>query len=592
MEVGYILRLLRRWLWLIIAAAVVGAGITLVSSINRTFTYEAKTKVLIGGFMGSTNPNRGDIETGAGLAEIYVELVGTPTVLQGVIDALELDTTVADLKNMVVAGKPGDPPIIIIQAFYSDPETAVAIANETARQLVLHSPTNPTPAQQAQIDLAREQITILNTQVQETLAEIEQIDQRLGADPNGQTENSPLTQQRRALIDQVNQATANIAQFSATIASYEQSTNRPIILEEAVEGSFFRTGPGLAESIFLSALTGVVLAVVAILLIDYLDTTIKTSKNVATLLDVPVIGTIPQLGRKGEAYQKRLLTNWSPRSAIAESYRALQTNLLAASSNGHNDVFLLTSPGEHEGKSVTAANLALSMANSGLRTLLIDADLVQPRLHEIFGLENERGLKNLIGMTPAQVDASALEKPLQQLDIEAQQTINNLNAAVQRGPVDNLLIITSGPTGEGSTNVNEYQSLREWLSVFRLALKADVILFDTPPCLLVSDTSILASAIRADCVLVVQAGRTKRDAAVQARAQFVHIGRDIRGVVLNRVRPADIDHGYNSGYYQNQPVDMHEALTKPQFAAAAKPDPRVVMNGAASEPIRSGQARE
>ena len=589
MEVGYILRLLRRWLWLIIAAAVVGAGITLVTSINRTFTYEAQTKVLIGGVLGSANPNRGDIDTGRGLAEIYVEVVGTPPVLQGVIDTLGLDTTVADLKNMVLAGKPGDPPIIIIQAFYTDPETAVAIANETARQLVLHSPTNPTAAQQAQIDLAREQITILNTQVQEALAEIEQIDGRLGADPGAQNENSPLTQQRRALIDQVNQATANIAQFSATIASYEQSTNRPIILEEAVEGEFFRTGPGLAEGMFLSALTGVVLAVVAILLIDYLDTTIKTSKNAAALLDVPVIGTIPQLGRKGEAYPKRLLTNWSQRSAIAESYRALQTNLLAASSNGHNDVFLITSPGEHEGKSVTAANLALSMANSGLRTLLIDADLVQPRLHEIFGLENERGLKNLIGMTPAQVDAASLEKPLQQLDIEAQQTINNLNAAVQRGPVDNLMIITSGPTGEGSTNMSEYQSLREWLSVFRLALKADVILFDTPPCLLVSDTSILASVIRADCVLVVQAGRTKRDAAVQARAQFVHIGRDIRGVVLNRVRPGDIDHGYNSGYYQNQPIDMREALTKPQFAVPAKADPRVVMNGAVSEPIRTGQ---
>lgn len=576
MDFERLLRVFRKWFWLVILAAGIGAGITAISSINRTFTYQAQARVLIGGFIGSMNPNRGEIETAAVLAETYVELARTPLILQGVIDELGLDMTAANLKELIVVGKPSNPPIIVIQGFANDPDTALAITNATARQLIANSPSNLTPAQQAQVDLAHEQIMLLNRQVQDALAEVTAIDERLSADPNAQMQVNPLTQQRTELINQINQATANIAQFQATINSLEQQTHRLEIIEPAFQAQFFRTGPGLAESIVISAVTGAVLAVIAILLIDYMDTTLKSSKDVTRALDMPVVGTIPQLGKRRAPYNQRLITNWPERSALAESYRALQTNLLAGS-NHHHSVYIITSPGEHEGKSVTAANLAVTMALNGLRVLLVDADLVQPRIHEIFDLDNERGLKNLIALRPVEITPDDLEQATMKLAPETQQTLNNLNACVQQTPVDNLRVITSGPVSQGSTHLSEYNSLRGWVAVFEMVLDVDVILFDTPPCLLVSDASILASTIEAGCVLVVQSGRTGRDAAVQAQTQFRHIGRDFIGVVLNRVKHYDVDHGYNSGYFKNQ-ADMREVLAA-QPIVPVIPDRRILMNG-------------
>jgi protein-tyrosine kinase len=575
MDFERLLRVFRKWFWLVILAMAVGAGITILSSANRTFTYQAQTKVLIGGFIGSTNPSRGEIETGSVLAETYVELISTPLILQGVIDELGLDTDVTQLKRVILAGKPSGPPIIVIQAYANDPDMAVRMANETARQLVAKSPTNLTPAQQAQIDLAREQINLLNQQVQDAQAEIIAIDERLGDDPNAATQISPLTQQRNALAAQINQASANIAQFSATIASIEQRTNRLTIIEEAETAIFFSTGPGLLESTIISAITGAILASVAIVGIDYLDSTIRSSKDATSALNAPVLGTIPQLGKRSAPYHQRLVTNWSQRSAIAESYRALQTNLLAAHNGSGHAVYIITSPGEHEGKSVTTANLAVTMALNGLNVLLIDADMVKPRVHEFFNLDNDRGLKTLISVNPAVVSHDDLDKPVSQLNPNVQQTLNLLGVSVQNTPVQNLRVITSGPVTDNSTHLSEYNSLRDWLPVLYTVLGVDVILFDTPPCLVVSDASILASLIPASCVLVVQSGRTNRDAAVRAQTQFMHIGKTFAGVVLNRVKNYDMDHGYNSGYFKQS----GELRT----ATLLKPDPRVLMNGAASE---------
>lgn len=574
MEVSRILRLFRKWFWLVILAALIGGGVTLALSANRQPTYRAETKVLIGGFIDSSNPNRGEIETGSWLAETYVEIVRTPVVLQGVIDTLGLDLTVSELKEMVKAGKPGNPPILIIQALYESPSMAVDIANEAARQLILHSPTNLTPAQQAQVDLADEQIAGLNEQVQEARAELEAIDQRMATAGESSSQASTLTQQRRALIDQINQATSNIAQFSSLRTEIQSQTNRLEIIEAAVEGEYFRTGPGTIESSAISAITGAILAIVGIVAIDYLDSSIRTSKDAGATLELPVLGTIPELGKGKEPYPQRLITNWSSRSVIAEAYRALQTNLLAATGAGR--VYLVTSPGPGEGKSVTSTNLAVTLAQNGLRVLLIDADMVKPHIHEFFSLPNDYGLKNLIAMRPTAVSAADTAKPLAQLDHDTQKTLNLLHMSVQQTPIDNLRVITSGPTDDSSTHLSEYHSLRAWMDVFRQVLDVEVVVFDTPPCLVMSDASIIASVIHADCVLVVQSGRTGRDAAIRARTQFIHIGAKLTGVVLNRVKMVDIDHGYNSGY-----VKMKEMLVNQQLVSG--------LNGASStSPVQAG----
>ncbi|MBI5667981.1 MAG: polysaccharide biosynthesis tyrosine autokinase [Chloroflexi bacterium] len=518
-----------------VLGAVLGAAISLISSSSQTPTYLAETRVLIGGFITSPNPNRGDIETGAGLAETYVQLASTLPVLQGVVDELKLPITAQDLKKSVLAGKPNDPPLILIQVYYSDPEMAVKIANEVAKQLILKSPSNLTPAQEAQLTLANEQIAILNQQIQATLDEVKAIDERLAA-TQSQNEINPLTLQRNALIEQVNQASANMAQYSSTIASLEQQTNTLTVVDPAVEALPFRTGPGRIEAAFLSALVGAVLAIAAVLAIGYLDPTVRTSKDISDLTDMTVLGTIPQFGRQGKNGNV-LVTNLPLRSNISEAYRTLQTNLLFAAESRGRGVYIITSPGEHEGKTVTAVNLAAMMAQNGVEVLLIDADLLRPSVHEVFDLSNKSGLTTLLS-APFDVSDSRNQE----------RAITLLNGCVQKTSIPRLRVITSGPMVGNLTQLLNSSSLQDWVDLMESALGAQVVLFDTPPCLLVADASILAARVKADCILVAQAGRTQRSTILRALRQFEHIGVNIQGIVLNKVRKADIDHGYTSNY--------------------------------------------
>lgn len=535
MDASKLFRTLRKWGWLILLGAVLGTAISLLSSSNATPTYLAETRVLIGGFITSPNPSRGDIETGAGLADTYVQLATTLPVMQGVVDELNLPMTAQDLKKIVLAGKPNDPPLILIQVYYSEPDVAVQIANEVAEQLILKSPSNLTPAQEAQLTLANEQIAILNDQIQVTLNEINAIDERLAA-TQSQTEINPLTQQRNALIEQVNQASANMAQYSSTIANLEQQTNTLTVVDPAVEALPFRVGPGRLEAAFLSGLVGAVLAIVAILGIGYLDPTVRTSKDISELTDMTVLGTIPQFNKRGKNGEF-LVTSLPLRSRISEAYRSLQTNLLFAAESHGKGVYIITSPGEHEGKTVTAVNLAAMMAQNGVEVLLIDADLLRPSVHNVFELTNKAGLTTLLSADHDKDDS-----------LDEDRAVGILNACVQKTSIPRLRVITSGPMVGNLTQLLSSNSLQRWVDRMISVLGVQVILFDTPPCLLVADTSILAARVKADCILVAQAGRTQRSTILRAVRQFEHIGVNIQGIVLNKVKAADIDHGYTSQY--------------------------------------------
>ncbi len=556
MELANFTRLLRKWIWLVLLGAIIGGGASYVANINRVPLYQASTKVLIGGFIQSPNPDSRQIDTGSDLAETYALLVTTPDVLQGTIDALQLPLTLRELRLMVAAAKPVESvPMLLIQVTYPDPQLAINIANEIARQLIVNSPSNLTPDQEAQIDLADSQIEILSRQVEDALAELAEIDAQLALIPASDGQNSPLTQQRNALVEQINQATANIAQFTAATAQLQQRTNSLEIVEHAIEASVFSTGPGRLESLILSTTVGIVLALAAILLIDFLDTTISTSKDATKVLGLPVLGTIARLGKRQASYPERLITHRSPRSSIVEAYRALQINLLAPELD-RRGVYLITSPYENEGKSVTAANLAVTMASNGLEVLLIDADLRKPTLHEIFGLENNAGLMNLL-MAPPELDISKVSEGYEPSSANERKTIQTLSFCLQQTSIPNLRVLTSGTTPENPAKVLSSGVAQQWVDVILATLNVSVILIDTPPCLGMADTSILAAALKANCILVLEAGRTQREAAMSAHQQLTHVGCNVKGVILNKVKLYDADHGYNSGYQRRQAAEIH-----------------------------------
>lgn len=206
-----------------------------------------------------------------------------------------------------------------------------------------------------------------------------------------------------------------------------------------------------------------------------------------------------------------------PRSPAAEAYRTLRTNIQFSSLDKPLRTLLATSSAPDEGKSTTIANLAITMAQSEQRVILVDCDLRRPTLHALFGLPNDSGLTSLI---LAQEDA---DLPLCDVGVPG------------------LSLLTSGPLPPRPADI--LGSRRMESVIARLRAEADVVLFDTPPVGAVTDAAVLAT--RVDGVLLVfQAGKTSRERGRQARQILEKVKANIIGVVLNN---AAVERGY--GYY-------------------------------------------
>ncbi len=211
-----------------------------------------------------------------------------------------------------------------------------------------------------------------------------------------------------------------------------------------------------------------------------------------------------------------------PKSMVSEAFRMLRTNLQFVGVDKPLKKIVITSSNPREGKSVVAANLAISIASTGSKVLLIGADLRRPRVHKLFFLENYKGLSSLL--------AGDLK-----MDDVANET-----------PVENLYVITSGPIPPnpaeilGSAKMNQF--IEKASSVY------DMIIFDSPPVNTVADASILSS-IADGVILVVEAGVTAREAAILAKEQLEKINARILGVVLNKAKQSSEGYYYYYYYY-------------------------------------------
>ena len=202
----------------------------------------------------------------------------------------------------------------------------------------------------------------------------------------------------------------------------------------------------------------------------------------------------------------RLITLSQPRSAAAEAYRSLRTNLMFSSVESPIQTLLVTSAARDDEKSVTLANLAVTFAQSGNKTILVDADLRQPAQHTIWDMDNGRGLSNMM------LDDDAISDP-----------------PLQRTDIDNLLVLASGELPPNPADL--LSGKRMDAIIAGLKDRADYVLFDSPPILAATDAALLG--IKLDgALLAVRAGSTRRDHTAQARQALERVHVRIVGAVL------------------------------------------------------------
>lgn len=207
---------------------------------------------------------------------------------------------------------------------------------------------------------------------------------------------------------------------------------------------------------------------------------------------------------------QNLITIAQPRSAASEAYRTLLTSIDFAGLDKPIRTLMLTSASPEEGKSSTLANLAVVAAQEGRKIIVVDCDLRRPSLHSIFGLPNGEGL------TTALMSAEALREP-----------------PLQAVGVDGLAVLTSGPIPPNPLELLGSRRMADLLA--GLAERADMVLVDAPPVVAVADAAVLSAKVDA-VLLVVQAGRAKRDYVERAKALLEKANARIIGAALTNVQ--------------------------------------------------------
>lgn len=292
--------------------------------------------------------------------------------------------------------------------------------------------------------------------------------------------------------------------------------------------------PKLVLNIVLSLILGLGAGVSLAFFIEYLDTSVKTVDDVEKFLGLPVLGVIPQ--------KVRSLVEEGPESPHAESYRVLRTNMKFAGKDANASTFTVVSGGMGEGKSTTIFNLAYVCAQMGDRVLVVDSDLRRPVQHTFVGLSNRYGLTNVLKENA----------PVEE--------------AIKATSVPNLHLLPSGKLPRASFGMIEVQRLRHLIK--DLKARYDVVLFDSPPIVGVSDASILASAVDA-VLLVVQYRKYPRNISSRARRMLENVGSNVLGVVLNNINIMRDDYYYYYHSYYTTYEPSEEARSEAPAAAAA-----------------------
>ncbi|HNU08822.1 MAG TPA: polysaccharide biosynthesis tyrosine autokinase, partial [Pyrinomonadaceae bacterium] len=314
------------------------------------------------------------------------------------------------------------------------------------------------------------------------------------------------------------------------------SSNRPDNIK--ITGAAFKPiapiGPQRNRNILIAFLVSLAAGIGLALLLDYLDDSIRTSDDIGRHLGLPTLALIPHqssdrrrlaLNAKpnGAGASSALITLEDTRSAMAEAYRHLRTSLLFSSAGKPPQSMLVTSAQPAEGKTTTAINTAITLAQAGADVVLIDCDLRRPRLHSHFDLPNSSGLTNYL---------SGERNPELLL-----RTFSNL---------PKLKIITSGPIPPNPAELLSSAEMRNLLQFLRGNFKHVII--DSPPAISFTDAAILATLVDG-VILVAMAGKSSIHLMRRFKQRLLNLGARIYGVVLNGIKSDSVEYGYY-GYGQ------------------------------------------
>jgi len=320
-------------------------------------------------------------------------------------------------------------------------------------------------------------------------------------------------------------------------------------------------GPNRPRAVFVAIFLSLGLGVGLALLLEYLDDTVHSTDEVERLLHLPALAVIPSAFGNGRrrllagpgALQKRngnpsdnpeLLMNVDSRSPLAESYRHLRTSVLLSTAGRAPRSLLVTSSLPGEGKTTTAVNTAVSLAQTGATVVIIDADMRRPRLRSIFGLPDRAGLSSILSSEMPEAEVLAM---------------------VSKEEGTGLHVLTAGPIPPNPAELLGSDQMRRLLVT--LQSRFNHVVVDSPPVSSFTD-GVLISSMVDGVLLVVHGGKSSRHIVKRSRQLLHDVGAKIFGVVLNNVNVQAHDYYYyqryyGSHYYKNDGDEENETAAAP-----------------------------
>lgn len=511
---------LRRW-WLLVALTVVGAVMGYAVSRVQTPVYQATTTILVGEGIRSSSVDRVDIQISEALIQTYVEIARRQPVLQGVVTTLNLNEPWQSLENRVTVNPIDSTQLIEITVEANSPELAQTIADEVVNQLILLSPSNEGTQNQLNNSFNRQQISNLQERIANGQGRLAEIETALSSSTS-ETERTALQQEKTDLEGFLIEWERNYTQLLALTESRGNPTQLTIV--EPAHSSNRMIRPRIQLNTLLGAGLGMVLALGLVFLLEFFDDTYRSLKDFSQSEEVHILGSVRKI--KGKKLSDKLIAYFQPHSPIAESFRIIRSRIRLKRGDSLAKTIMVTSSMPQEGKSLTVANLAVVFAQANFKTIIVDANLRHPVLHEVFDVNNETGLGEVL---------SSPELPVEEY--------------IQDTSVNNLRILTSGtalsdPSGQlGSERMEKI--------ITELKRMAEIVIFDSPPVLVFADAIVLSRRVDG-VIVVIQAGKSKRHAINQTLLDLQNANADVLGSVFNQSPKSDT-FSVNKVYMQERP---------------------------------------
>jgi non-specific protein-tyrosine kinase len=525
MEVKEYINPLLKWWWLIIACTLLSAISGYLAVSQQPATYRSSTTLMIGSAVDDPNPSAGELGLSQLLASAYGDIAQRRPVREQTMMALNLPSLPEYSARALQNSN-----LLEIAVVDVSPHRAQAVANELANQLIQQSPTAPRPEDEERRVFIEDQLSSLQTNIQETEVEIIAKQSELEAAFSAR-EIADLQNEIAALLDKLRTLQSN---YGALLPNTQGGATNTLAVIEPAGLPRNPVGPNVPVTVATTAAVGFALAAAAAYFLEFLDDTIKTPKDVKRATGLITLPSIPRYDTNG--IPRNLVARNEPRSPAVDAYRRLRTGILSQDEANQFNTILITSATPGEGKSSVAANLAVVLAQSGEETLLLDADLRRPSQQDIFRLREKRGFSDLLVGYYKHAD-------------HVENTEALLDTVIQLTDVGLLSVMASGPVLSDAFELLDSEVMEQVL--LDLSERFDRIIIDSPPVLVASDSISLATKVGA-VMIIADSRRIRRKQLVESVEQLQSVNANLIGVALNRVNAKSAGYYYQYYYYDKQ----------------------------------------